>query len=140
MIWLVIFVFALVVGAIAVWVTWDRGLWDFIVRFRTWLLGVGSGLLLVLPDLMAALPDVLRSPELTAVLSPEVRKWVALAALILMVWSRWRPASRADDPEVKARIVAQRTADATGMPVPVLVQGEGGHMAPVGRVEPKGRR
>lgn len=71
-------------------------LWDFLVRWRTWLTNVAGAVLLALPDLLY----LLNSSELMAVLPPGYQKWLALALLIVNIWMRPRPAVRAKDPEV----------------------------------------
>lgn len=70
-------------------------LWDFLVRWRTWLANVIGAVLLALPDLLF----LLQAPELMAVLPPGYQKWLALALLIVNIWMRPRPAVRAADPE-----------------------------------------
>jgi len=72
-------------------------LWDFLVRWRTWLANVIGAVLLALPDLLF----LLQAPELMAVLPPGYQKWLALALLIVNIWMRPRPAVRAADPEVR---------------------------------------
>jgi hypothetical protein len=70
-------------------------LWDFLVRWRTWLVNTLGTVVLVLPDLLL----FLHSPELMAVLPPGYQKWLALALLLLNIWMRPRPAARAIDKE-----------------------------------------
>lgn len=72
-------------------------LWDFLVRWRTWLTNVAGAVLLALPDLLY----LLNSSELMAVLPPGYQKWLALALLILNIWMRPRPAVRAADAEAR---------------------------------------
>jgi len=72
-------------------------LWDFLVRWRTWLANVIGAVLLALPDLLF----LLQAPELMAVLPPGYQKWLALALLIVNIWMRPRPAVRAADPEAR---------------------------------------
>ena len=72
-------------------------LWDFLVRWRTWLANVVGAVLLALPDLLA----LLNSSELMAVLPAGWQKWLALALLIINIWMRPRPAVRAADPEAR---------------------------------------
>lgn len=72
-------------------------LWDFLVRWRTWLMNVAGAVLLALPDLLY----LLNSSELMAVLPVGYQKWLALALLIVNIWMRPRPAVRANDPEVQ---------------------------------------
>lgn len=78
--------------------------WDFVVRFRNWLITVGGALLLFLPDLLAA-------PELLAVLPEQYHKWVFLATMLLNLAARWRPAARANDPEVQYKQAIKNAPD-----------------------------
>lgn len=70
---------------------------ETLARWRTWIFNL----------LMAAfflLPELLRAPEVLAVLPDEYRKWAPLAALIIVnLWMRPRPAVLPSDPEVKAK-------------------------------------
>lgn len=68
--------------------------WDFLVRFRNYVITAIGGLLLFLPDLLSA-------PELLAVLPAQYHKWVFFGALLLNLAARWRPATRTADPEVQ---------------------------------------
>lgn len=72
-------------------------LWDFLVRWRTWLMNVAGAVLLALPDLLY----LLNSSELMAVLPVGYQKWLALALLIVNIWMRPRPAVRANDAEAQ---------------------------------------
>ena len=69
-------------------------LWEFIVRFRNWLVTIVGALLIVLPD-------ILQMPELLMILPEEHHKWVYVAILVLNLAMRWRPAAMWHDPEVK---------------------------------------
>lgn len=97
-------------------------LWDFIVRFRTWLLGVGGIVIVFLPDLIDLASQLLNAPQIAAVLPEDWKKWAAAAGFILMIWSRWRPATRAADPEVRVK-KALKEAD-YGATVTVEADGE----------------
>ena len=67
--------------------------WDKVVRFRVWVVGLGgSFIVLVLP--------LLGAPEIMALLTPDQQKWVLAAAFVLNIWLRPRPALRAHDDEV----------------------------------------
>jgi len=62
-----------------------KDLWIAIVRFRTWLVnGVGA--------LMILLPELLNAPEVIAVIPQQYQKYVFVAALLLNIWMRPRPA------------------------------------------------
>lgn len=62
-----------------------KDLWIAIVRFRTWLVN-GIGALLIL------LPELLNAPEVLAVIPQQYQKYVFVAALLLNIWMRPRPA------------------------------------------------
>ena len=62
-----------------------KDLWIAIVRFRTWLVN-GIGALLIL------LPELLNAPEVIAVVPQQYQKYVFVAALLLNIWLRPRPA------------------------------------------------
>ena len=93
-------------------------IWDFLVRLRTRIIAIAGIALLVLPDLINMAGEFLHSPELVAVLPPEWKSYIGLAALVLTLWSRWRPATRADDPEVQVK----KAIDATPGPTKVEVR------------------
>ena len=62
-----------------------KGLWIAIVRFRTWLVnGIGAALIL--------LPELLNAPEVLAVIPQQYQKYVFVAALLINIWLRPRPA------------------------------------------------
>ena len=67
---------------------------EFAIRFRTWLVNLLAAALIVLPELLNA-------PEVLAVIPPSYQKWVFLAALLLNIWMRPRPAVMAKDVEAK---------------------------------------
>lgn len=69
-------------------------LFEFVVRFRNWLVTLIGISLIVLPD-------ILQAPELLMILAPEHHRWVYLAILALNLAMRWRPAAMWHDPEVK---------------------------------------
>jgi len=69
-----------------------KDLWIAIVRFRTWLVnGVGAMLIL--------LPELLNAPEVIAVIPQQYQKYVFVAALLLNIWMRPRPAVVKSDVE-----------------------------------------
>lgn len=88
-------------------------LWDFVVRFRTWLIGVAGVTAVFLPDLVDLASQLLNAPQIVAVLPEGWKTWAAAIGFVLMVWSRPRPASRAADPEVKVKKALKHTDDAT---------------------------
>lgn len=59
--------------------------WIAVVRFRTWLVnGIGA--------LMILLPELLNAPEVLAVIPQQYQKYVFVAALLINIWMRPRPA------------------------------------------------
>lgn len=71
-------------------------IWEAIVRFRTWIVNLAASLLILLPELLNA-------PEVLAVIPLQYQKYVFVAALILNIVMRPRPAATRDDPEVQVR-------------------------------------
>lgn len=69
-------------------------IWEALVRFRTWLVNLVGAALIVLPE-------ILNAPEVLAVVPQSYQKWVFVAALLLNIWMRPRPASMSKDPEVQ---------------------------------------
>lgn len=74
-------------------------LWEFVVRFRTWLFNVGALLALFLPDLATALLGY----RWADIIPSHYMPYVSLAILIINIWMRPRPASIASDPDVQVR-------------------------------------
>lgn len=89
-------------------------LWETLVRWRTWLLNSVAALMIVLPDLLNA-------PEVIAVIPVQYQKYVFVAALLINVWMRPRPAATKDDAEVKVR----ETIKAAKGPATVTIETEG---------------
>lgn len=97
---------------------------DFVIRFRTWIVNVVAVLLILLPE-------ILNSPELLAVVPPSWQRWVLLAAFLLNIWMRPRPATRSGDAEVKVAKTL-KTIDAPAAAVVVRpVNAEPIHVATV---------
>ncbi|HYD06015.1 MAG TPA: hypothetical protein VEC60_09820, partial [Reyranella sp.] len=96
-------------------------LWDFIVRLRTWLIGTIGLLAVFLPDLIDLAAQLLNAPQIAAVLPEGWKTWAAAIGFIALVWSRWRPASRAADPEVKVAKALKKVDD----PAVVVVEAGG---------------
>lgn len=67
-----------------------------IARFRTWVLN------LLLAFAFAA-PEIFNSPEVLAVIPREWQRWFLVAAFLLNIWMRPRPAVLPSDPEVKIK-------------------------------------
>lgn len=63
-------------------------------RFRTWIVNIAASLLILLPDLLNA-------PEVIAVVPLKYQKYVFVAALILNIIMRPRPAVLPSDPEAR---------------------------------------
>lgn len=68
-------------------------LWEYLVRFRTWLVNIVMALAIVAPDL-------LNSPQMLAILPAEYQRYVIAAGFLVNIWMRPRPAVIASDPEV----------------------------------------
>lgn len=118
---------AAIVLAFVVW-RYERGVIDFIVRFRTWIVVVTAELILVLPD---ALGTLNADPDFVAVVPEHWRHWIGVAALVLTLWSRFRPATRSSDAEVKVAKTL-KTIDAPAAAVVVRpVNAEPIHVATV---------
>lgn len=88
---------------------------DYIIRWRTALLGA-------LFALAAALPAVLNAPEVLAVVPDHYRPYIVALGFVLMYATRPRPATRAADPEVQ---VAQAIASTEGATTVVVSQTNG---------------
>jgi hypothetical protein len=71
-------------------------IWDTLVRWRTYAVNIVLALLFILPE-------VLNSPEILAVIPAEYQRWFLVAAFLVNIWLRPRPASRAGDPEVQVK-------------------------------------
>lgn len=95
--------------------------WDFVVRFRTWLLGVIGIVAMFLPDLIDLASQLLNAPQIVAVLPPGWKTWAGAIGFVLIVWSRWRPATRAADAEVKVSKALKQVSD----PATVVVEAGG---------------
>lgn len=67
-------------------------LWEILVRWRTWVVNLFASAMLVLPELLNA-------PEVVAVVPVHYQKWVFLAALLLNILMRPRPAVMKKDLE-----------------------------------------
>jgi predicted cobalt transporter CbtA len=79
--------------------------WETLVRFRTWIVNLVASLLILLPELLNA-------PEVLAVVPQQYQKYVFVAALILNIIMRPRPAAMAKDPEVQiAKAIATNDKD-----------------------------
>ena len=76
----------------------DR-LWEYVVRFRTWIVNVFFALMIVGPEL-------LNSPEMLALIPAEYQRWVVALAFLANIWMRPRPAVIASDPEAKIKKTA----------------------------------
>ena len=67
-------------------------IWEYLVRFRTWVVNLVAAALLILPELLNA-------PEVIAVIPVQYQKYVFVAALLLNILMRPRPAVMAKDIE-----------------------------------------
>jgi len=62
-----------------------KKLWEALVRFRTWVVNLAMAALIVLPELLNA-------PEVIAVVPQQYQKYIYVAALLLNILMRPRPA------------------------------------------------
>lgn len=69
---------------------------ETLVRWRTWIVNAVLALLF-------ALPAILNSPEILAVIPPDYQRWFLVAAFLVNIWMRPRPAVLPSDPEVDMR-------------------------------------
>ena len=91
-----------------------NAVWEALVRFRTWVVNLLGAALIVLPELLNA-------PEVIAVIPAQYQKWIFVAALLLNILMRPRPASMAKDVEVQV----QKSVAAADGPVTVTIKQEG---------------
>jgi hypothetical protein len=68
--------------------------WRTLARWRTWLLNM-------IMVLALALPEIANAPEVLAVLPAEYQRWFLVAAFLVNIWLRPRPAVLKDDPEAQ---------------------------------------
>lgn len=71
-------------------------LWEYTVRFRTWIVNLLLALMLVAPDL-------LNSPEVLAVFPAEWQRYVIAAGFLANILMRPRPAVMARDVEARRK-------------------------------------
>lgn len=71
-------------------------IWETIVRLRTWVFNIVLALLFVAPE-------ILNSPEILAIIPAEYQRWFLVAAFLVNIWMRPRPAVLPGDPEVDMR-------------------------------------
>lgn len=90
---------------------------DLLIRWRTWLLNVTLALAFILPE-------VLNSPEILAIIPRDYQRWFLVAAFLLNIWMRPRPASRASDPEVRVAKAIHETPGPTTVVVASETTGE----------------
>lgn len=67
-------------------------LWEYLVRFRTWIVNLVLAITIVAPD-------ILNSPEVLAVIPAEYQRYVLAAGFLLNIWMRPRPAVISTDLE-----------------------------------------
>ena len=73
----------------------DR-IWETIVRLRTWFFNIVLALLFIAPE-------IVNSPEILAIIPAEYQRWFLVAAFLVNIWLRPRPAVLPTDPEVDMR-------------------------------------
>ena len=74
-------------------------LWEYVVRFRTWIANLFFALMIVGPEL-------LNSPEMLALIPAEYQRWILALGFLVNIWMRPRPAVIASDPEAKIKKTA----------------------------------
>lgn len=79
-------------------------IWETIVRLRTWFFNIVLALLFIAPE-------ILNSPEILAVIPREYQRWFLVAAFLVNIWMRPRPASLASDPEVQVKKAIEQTPE-----------------------------
>lgn len=84
-------------------------LWDLLVRLRTWILGIATIIAILLPDLLPLAASLINDPKIVAILPEGWSKYAGAIGTVLTIWSRWRPATRASDPEVKVAKAIKET-------------------------------
>lgn len=77
-------------------------IWDTLVRWRTYFVNIVLALLFIAPE-------ILNSPEILAVIPAEYQRWFLVAAFLINIWMRPRPAATRDDPEVQVREALKAT-------------------------------
>ncbi|MFD2646374.1 hypothetical protein ACFSX5_01040 [Devosia albogilva] len=75
-------------------------IWLAIVRFRTWAFNILLAMLFIAPE-------ILNSPEVLAIIPAEYQRWFLVAAFLVNIWMRPRPATVASDPEVQVKKTLQ---------------------------------
>lgn len=98
-----------------------KTIWDILVRWRTWFLGVATALVTLLPELLSIASLILNDPKIVAILPADTARWAGAIGAVLMIWSRFRPATRAADPEVQVK----RALKDTDYPATVVVEAGG---------------
>ena len=79
-------------------------IWETLVRWRTYLVNIVLALLFIIPEL-------LNSPEILAVIPHDYQRWFLVAAFLINILMRPRPASIASDPEVQVKKAISKTDD-----------------------------
>lgn len=68
--------------------------WEYLVRFRTWLVNLVLAFVIVAPDL-------LNSAEVLAIVPAEYQRWIIAAGFLVNIWLRPRPAVMKHDVEAR---------------------------------------
>lgn len=89
-------------------------IWETLVRWRVYFVNITLALAFILPE-------VLNSPEILAIIPHEYQRWFLVAAFLVNIWMRPRPAATRDDPEVQVR----EAIKATDGPATVTVKADG---------------
>lgn len=96
-------------------------IWETLVRWRTYFLNIILALLFIAPE-------VLNSPEILAIIPAPYQRWFLVAAFLVNIWMRPRPASLASDPEVQVK----NALKGTDGPATVTVEAQGQTKAVIG--------
>ncbi|MDX0262442.1 hypothetical protein GOC60_14765 [Sinorhizobium meliloti] len=72
-------------------------MWNTLRRWRTWIVNTLAALLLILPDILAALSGF----DWGSVVPAKYLPYLTLAVIVLNVWMRPRPAVLPDDEEAR---------------------------------------
>jgi hypothetical protein len=90
-------------------------IWETLVRWRVYFVNIALALAFIAPE-------VLNSPEILAIIPAQYQRWFLVAAFLVNIWMRPRPAAIKSDPEVQVR----EAIKATDGPTTVVVKQAGG--------------
>lgn len=76
-------------------------IWEFLVRFRTWLVNLFLALLMIAPD-------ILNAPEVLAIVPADKQRYILALAFLVNIWLRPRPAAMAKDKPTRAEFTGEQ--------------------------------